>query len=169
MGTAGTTLTDQGNVIPASLFKKAEPEFPPEAFEWPGDCVVARVALITTPETSRIIGCAMKVHTAVGPGLLESAYQECLAIEFTVAGLRFKRQVSLALDYGTARIPRAYVADFVVENSVLVELKCVDYLLPVHTAQVITYLRLATLTKGLIFNFKVARLKDGIRSVILPD
>ena len=125
------------------------------------------MALITTPETSTIIGCAMKVHTAVGPGLLESAYQECLGVEFTAAGLRFDRQVSLALDYAGHHVAKAYVADFIVEKSVLVELKCVDHLLPVHQAQVVTYLRLAKLQKGLIINFKVQRLKDGPKNVIL--
>ena len=110
----------------------------------------------------------MRVHTAIGPGLLESAYQECLAAEFTSAGLRFERQVALSLTYGTTSVNRAYVADFIVNNSVLVELKCVDYLLPVHQSQVVTYLRLAKLKKGLILNFKVQHMKDGIRSVILP-
>ena len=127
------------------------------------------VSLITTPEATTIIGCALRVHTALAPGLLESPYGECLAVEFSAAGLRFERQVPLRLDYGTVHIPRVYVADFIVENSVLVELKCVDYLLPVHTAQVVTYLKLAKLQKGLIFNFRVPRLKDGIKSVILPQ
>ena len=107
------------------------------------------------------------MHTAVGPGLLESAYQECLGEEFKHSGLRFQRHVNLRLDYGTVHVPRAYVADFVVEGEVLVELKSVDRLLPVHTAQVVTYLRLAKLQKGLIFNFREKRLKDGIKSVVL--
>jgi GxxExxY protein len=111
----------------------------------------------------------MRVHTALGPGLLEKACEECLAVEFSSAGLRFDRQVALKLDYGTIHIPRAYIADFIVENSVLVEVKSVDCLLRVHTAQVVTYLRLAKLQKGLILNFRVARMKDGIRSIILPQ
>jgi len=111
----------------------------------------------------------MRVHTAVGPGLLEKPCGDCLAVEFSSAELRFDREVPLKLDYGTVHIPRVYIADFIVENSVLVELKCVDYLLPVHTAQVVTYLRLAKLQKGLIFNFRAARLKDGIKSIILPQ
>ena len=76
---------------------------------------------------------------------------------------------SLALDYAGHHIAKAYVADFIVEKSVLVELKCVDHLLPVHQAQVVTYLRLAKLQKGLIINFKVQRLKDGLKSVIVPQ
>ena len=127
------------------------------------------MALITTPETAIIIGCAMRVHTAIGPGLLESAYAECLAVEFLAAGLHFVRQVPLRLDYGSVHIPRVYIADFIVEKSVLVELKCVDYVLPVHKAQVVTYLKLAKLQKGLILNFRVARMKEGITSIILPQ
>ena len=111
----------------------------------------------------------MRVHTALGPGLLETAYAECLAVEFSAAGLRFDRQVPLKLDYGTVHVPRAYVADFIVENSVLVELKSVDHLLSVYTSQVVTYLKLAKLQKGLILNFRMSHLKDGIKSVILPQ
>ena len=125
------------------------------------------MALTTSPFASEIIGCALRVHTAVGPGLLESAYQQCLAEEFKHAGLRFQKQVTLPLDYGTVHVPRAYVADFIVERAVLVELKSVDRLLPVHSSQVLTYLRLAKLQKGLIFNFREKRLKDGIKSVVL--
>jgi GxxExxY protein len=125
------------------------------------------MGLITSPAATTIIGCALRVHTALGPGLLESAYQECLDLEFRKVGLSFRRQVKLALDYDTVRVPRAYVADFIVENDVLVELKTVDQFLPVHRAQVLTYLRIARLQKGLLINFRVVRLKDGIKSVIL--
>ena len=111
----------------------------------------------------------MRVHTAVGPGLLEKAYAECLAVELSAAGLRFVREVTLKHEYGSVQIPRIYIADFIVEKSVLVEVKCVDRLMPVHDAQVITYLRLAKIQKGLIFNFRAARLKDGMRSIILPQ
>ena len=109
----------------------------------------------------------MRVHTALGPGLLEKAYGQCLANEFSTAGLSFRREIPLKLDYGTVHVPRAYIADFIVEDSVLVELKCVDRFLPIHTAQVITYLKLAKIKQGLIFNFRVTRHKDGIKSVIL--
>jgi len=125
------------------------------------------MGLITSPAATTIIGCALRVHTALGPGLLESAYQECLDLEFRKVGLTFRRQVKLALDYDSVRVPRAYVADFIVENAVLVELKTVDQFLPVHRAQVLTYLRIARLQKGLLINFRVVRLKDGIKSVIL--
>jgi GxxExxY protein len=127
------------------------------------------MGLITSPAATAIIGCALRVHTALGPGLLESAYQECLDLELKKAGLMFKKQVRLPLEYDSVKIPRAYVADFIVENTVLVELKTVDQLLPVHRAQVLTYLRIAKLQKGLLINFRVVRLKDGIKSVILTD
>lgn len=127
------------------------------------------MTLITTPETSTIIGCAMRVHTELGPGLLEKAYGECLSEELSRAGLLFESQVALPLSYKGIHIPRAYVADFIVEKSVLVEIKTVDHMLPIHKAQVITYLRLARVTKGLILNFRTHRLKDGIMSVILPQ
>ena len=126
------------------------------------------MALITTPVATTIIGCALRVHTALGPGLLESPYQECLALELGRAGLKFKRHTALPLDYQDVHVPRAYIADFIVENEVLVELKTVDQIIPVHKAQVLTYLRLAKLQRGLLINFRVVRLKDGIRSVILP-
>jgi GxxExxY protein len=126
------------------------------------------VALITVPEVSTIIGCAMRVHTALGPGLLETAYQECLAYEFDNEGLAYVRHARLSLSYGTVHLQRAYIADFIVAKSVLLELKTVEHLLPVHSAQVITYLRLANLQKGLIINFRVTRLKDGLKSIILP-
>jgi len=90
-------------------------------------------------------------------------------LELKKAGLMFKKQVRLPLEYDSVKIPRAYVADFIVENTVLVELKTVDQLLPVHRAQVLTYLRIAKLQKGLLINFRVVRLKDGIKSVILTD
>jgi GxxExxY protein len=127
------------------------------------------MGLITTPAATAIIGCALRVHTALGPGLLESAYDKCLAFEFDRAGLKFTRHAALPLDYQDVSVPRAYVADFIVENEVLLELKTVDQILPVHRAQVLTYLRLAKLQKGLLINFRVVRLKDGIRSVILND
>jgi GxxExxY protein len=125
------------------------------------------VALITVPEASVIIGCAMRIHTAIGPGALESAYSECLAHELAKVGLAFRREVPLPLKYEAVTLPRAYVADFIVNNAVLVEVKTVEAILPVHTAQLVTYLKLAGIKKGLLFNFKARRLKDGLRSVVL--
>ena len=125
------------------------------------------VALITVPEASVIIGCAMRIHTAIGPGALESAYSECLAHELTKVGLPFKREIALPLTYEGVSLRRAYVADFIVNNAVLLEIKTVDVILPVHTAQLVTYLKLSGIKKGLLLNFKARRMKDGIRSVVV--
>jgi GxxExxY protein len=124
------------------------------------------MTLHTVPEASIIIGCAMKVHSAIGPGALESVYAECLAHESQSASLPFKRQVALPLRYEGIQLDRAYVADLIVNNAVVVEVKAIDRILPVHIAQVATYLRLSGVRKGLLINFRVKRLKDGIRSVI---
>ena len=113
-----------------------------------------------------IIGCAMRIHTAIGPGAPESAYSECLAHELKKVGLAFKREVALPLTYEGITLPRAYVADLIVSNVVVVEIKTVDAILPVHTAQLLTYVKLAGLKKGLLLNFKAKRMKDGIRSVV---
>jgi GxxExxY protein len=124
------------------------------------------VALITTPEATAIIGCATRVHSALGAGLFESVYEQCLAVEFLKAGLSFQRQVTLPVRYEGFELQRAFVADFIVESSVLVELKSIDRLLTVHSAQVLTYMRLAGLKKGLLINFNTAHLRDGIKSFV---
>jgi GxxExxY protein len=124
------------------------------------------VALLTTPEATAIIGCAMRVHSALGAGLFESVYEKCLAVEFQKAGLRFRRQVVLPVRYEGLEVQRAFVADFIVESSVLVELKSIERLLTVHTAQVLTYMRLADLKKALLFNFNTVHLRDGIKSFV---
>ena len=116
--------------------------------------------------TCRIIGAAMKVHTALGAGLLESAYDVCLVHEFTLCGLQFQHQVRLPVMYDTVVLDAGYRIDFLVENCVVVELKAVERLLPLHTAQMITYLKLSGRSVGLIINFNVAHLKDGIRHVV---
>lgn len=108
----------------------------------------------------------MKVHSAIGPGVFESVYEECVAHELRKAGLSFRRQVTLPLTYDGVVLPRAFSADVIVENAVLVELKTVEKLLPIHGAQLLTYLRLSGMEKGLLINFNTIRLKDGIRSVL---
>jgi GxxExxY protein len=124
------------------------------------------VTAVTTEEGTQIIGCAMRVHTALGPGLFESVYEECMAHELRKSGLAFRRQVTLPVTYDGLVFPRAFVADFIVEEKILVELKCVETILPVHSKQVITYLRLADLAQGFLFNFKVDLLKHGLRSFL---
>jgi GxxExxY protein len=101
-----------------------------------------------------VIGACIEVHRHLGPGLLESAYEECVAHELTTLGLRFERQRSLPLEYKGARLECGYRLDFLVEESLIVEIKCVDGLLPIHTAQLLTYLRLTGLHSGLLVNFR---------------
>jgi GxxExxY protein len=117
--------------------------------------------------TERIIGCAIEVHRVLGPGLLESAYEECLAFELAHAGLAVDRQVALPIIYKDVRLDCGYRIDIVVENAVIVELKTVEAILPVHEAQLLTYLRLSGKSLGLILNFNAASLKSGIRRLVL--
>jgi len=112
-----------------------------------------------------VIGCAMKVHTDLGPGLFESVYHRCLAHELTKAGLSVDRQVTLAVEYDGLLIKPAYRADLIVNAELLLELKCVSHVLPVHRCQLLTYLRLAKIRHGLLINFQVEHLRDGILSV----
>lgn len=112
--------------------------------------------------TEAIIGAAIEVHKALGPGLLESAYEECLCCELKLCGLSFDRQVALPVAYKQVRLECGYRMDIVVEDAVIVEVKSVEVLLPVHEAQLLTYLRLSAGKVGLLFNFGAATLKDGI-------
>ena len=114
----------------------------------------------------KAIGAAMKVHSALGAGLLESAYDRCLCLEFRRIGLQFQRQVRLPLTYEGVKLPAAYRVDFIVEKCVIVEIKCVEKLLPVHKAQLLSYLRLTGHTLGLLLNFKVPHMRDGIHRII---
>lgn len=117
--------------------------------------------------THKIVGAAIEVHRALGPGLLESAYEECLCKELSLRDLSFRRQVPLPLDYKGARLDCGYRMDVVVENAVVVELKCVDGVTPIHHAQLLTYLRLSGLRVGLLLNFNVAVMRDGITRRVL--
>lgn len=112
--------------------------------------------------TEKIIGAAMRVHSALGPGLLESAYEACLAHELTKAGLNIKRQVEVPVIYDGAHLDCGFRIDILVADCVVIELKAVDRLDPVHEAQLITYLKLSGKRVGLIINFHVASLKNGI-------
>ena len=111
--------------------------------------------------TDRIIGAAIEVHRALGPGLLESAYQVCLAEEMSLRGLEFRRHVALPVQYRGRTLDSGYQIDFIVEG-VVVELKAVEQVLDVHRAQILTYLRLTQLPCGLLVNFDVPVLKDGV-------
>jgi GxxExxY protein len=118
----------------------------------------------------KVIGAAMAVHSALGPGLLESAYEKALCCEFTRLQLRFRRQVPLAVEYEGVKLSPAYKVDFIVENCVVVEIKAVDKLLGVHRTQLLSYIKLAKLPLGLLLNFKVAHMRDGIcRQINVPE
>jgi len=114
------------------------------------------------PITEQIIGAAIEVHRALGPGLLESAYEECLCHELKLRGLAFRRQVDLPVMYKGVKLDCGYRIDLVVQELVLVELKSVEQIHPIHEAQLLSYLRLSGLTTGLLMNFNVPVLKDGI-------
>lgn len=109
-----------------------------------------------------VLGCAVKVHRALGPGLLESAYEACLAHEIRKAGLQIERQLTLPVIYDGERIDLGYRLDMLVENSVVVEIKAVEKLLDVHRAQLLSYLRLSGFRLGYVLNFNVSLMKGGI-------
>jgi GxxExxY protein len=117
--------------------------------------------------TSTIIGAAIKVHRGLGPGLLESAYEICLCDELDRTGLAFQRQVALPVIYEGRTLECGYRMDIVVENKVILEIKCADALSSIHEAQALTYLRLSGLPVALLINFNVKRLRDGIKRLAL--
>ena len=117
--------------------------------------------------TERIIGAAIEVHRQVGPGLLESAYQECLAHEFALQGLPFERELVMPVEYKGTSLDCGYRLDFLVSGKIVVELKAVDALLPIHEAQLLTYLKLSGCRVGLLINFNVPVLTRGIRRRVL--
>lgn len=117
--------------------------------------------------TEQIIGAAIEVHRALGPGLLESAYEECLCREFSLRGLVFRRQVDIPVCYKGVRLDCGYRLDIVVEETVVLELKSTDGISEVHNAQLLTYLRLGNYPVGLLFNFNAPTVKEGMRRFVL--
>ena len=113
-----------------------------------------------------VIGYAIEVHSALGPGLLESAYKECLYYELVNAGLKVRKEVIMPIVYKELRLTQGYRKDILVEEKVVIEVKTVNGLTDVHTAQLLTYLRLGKYKLGLLINFHVSKLKGGIRRVI---
>ncbi len=113
--------------------------------------------------TEKIIGCAIEVHKKLGPGLLESAYEECLSYELKSAGLSIQRQVPVPVVYKEIYLDYGYRIDILVENTVILELKSIEAFAPVHEAQILTYMKFAEKTIGLLINFNVLLLKDGIK------
>ena len=119
------------------------------------------------PLTDLVIGLAIEVHRALGPGLLESAYQECLSYELKANGIAFGRQVALPVVYKSVKLDCGYRMDLVVDDRLVVELKTVEKILPIHEAQLLTYLRLSGIRTGLLLNFNTAVLKNGIKRMVL--
>jgi GxxExxY protein len=117
--------------------------------------------------SNRVIGCALEVHRVLGPGLLESAYEECLYYELQFAGLVCQRQMDLPVQYKGRRLDCGYRLDLVVEDKLIVELKSVETLLPIHEAQLLTYMKLSGLKIGLLMNFNERYLKDGLKRRVL--
>lgn len=115
----------------------------------------------------KVIGCAIEVHRALGPGLLESTYEQCLARELELSSINYERQYALPLEYKGVDIEVGYRIDLFVNNSLIVELKAVENVLPVHEAQLLTYMKLAQVKVGLLINFNVKVLKDGIKRFVL--
>jgi GxxExxY protein len=115
---------------------------------------------------TKIIGACIEVHRQLGPGLLESAYETCLAYELQQMGLEIKQQIALPIVYKDIQLSAGYRIDLLVENKVIVELKSVDALADIHTAQLLTYLKLKELKLGLLINFNSVLLKDGLKRII---
>ncbi|MBE9468840.1 MAG: GxxExxY protein [Bacteroidetes bacterium] len=122
--------------------------------------------MIENELSKKIIGCAIEVHRHLGPGLLESAYQECLLYELKLAGLNVKKEKPMPIVYKEVKLDHGYRIDLLVEEKVVIEIKTVEALNDVHTAQLLTYLKLGNYKLGLLLNFHVAVLKNGIKRLI---
>jgi GxxExxY protein len=116
--------------------------------------------------SSRIIGAAIEVHKTLGPGLLESTYEECLCHELNLQKIKYERQVNLPVTYKAKNLDCGYRIDVMVERAVIIELKMVDSIAPIHKAQLLTYLKLSNLNLGLLLNFNVPIMKDGIFRIV---
>ncbi|NWF37957.1 GxxExxY protein [Mariprofundus sp. NF] len=117
--------------------------------------------------SKKVIGCAIEVHRNLGPGLLESAYEKCLAYELECNGIPYAVQAPVSVEYKSIRLDCGYRIDLLVDNRLIVELKSVDKLLNIHQAQLLTYMKLSEVNTGLLINFNVQILKDGLKRVIL--
>jgi len=117
--------------------------------------------------SKQVIGCAIEVHKTLGPGLLESTYEQCLAHELRLAGLSFELQKSIPVKYKNVKLDCGYRLDLFIENSLIVELKSISKLQKIHEAQLLTYMKLANVKTGLLINFNELRLKDGLKRFVL--
>ena len=124
------------------------------------------MAELRDPLTHSIIGAAIEVHRHLGPGLLESAYEECLTYELSSRNLAVRRQLALPISYKGQTLELGYRPDMVIEDKVVLELKCVEKLIPVHDAQLLTYLRLSGIERGLLINFLSSPLINGIKRLV---
>lgn len=122
--------------------------------------------MIENEISEKIIGCAIEVHKALGPGLLESAYLECLFYEIEKTGLKVEKQKPLPLIYKEVKLDAGYRLDLIVENKVIIEVKSIESLNDIHIAQVLTYMKLSGCKLGLLMNFNVLRLKDGLKRLV---
>ena len=120
----------------------------------------------TNPISDKVIGAAIEVHRHLGPGLLESSYHACLCRELELRAIVYHSQVTLPLEYKGQPIAKGYVIDLLIEDSLIVEIKAVDKLLPIHSVQLMTYMRLQRVSSGLLLNFNVRILPHGIRRVL---
>jgi GxxExxY protein len=130
------------------------------------DSVGSETRLVHGQLTERILACAIDVHRDLGPGLLESAYRVCLVDRLTVERLAVRQEVPISIDYKGRTVESAYRADLIVEEAVLIELKSIDALLPIHSAQIRTYLKFLNLRVGLLLNFNVTKLMSGFRRFV---
>jgi GxxExxY protein len=117
--------------------------------------------------SNRVIGCALEVHRYLGPGLLESTYEQCLAHELKMAGIPFKLQCPLPVEYKGIKLDCGYRIDLLIDDSIIVELKSVEKILPIHKAQLLTYMKLSGISIGLLMNFNVEYIKNGIKRIVL--
>ena len=117
--------------------------------------------------SNKVIGCAIEVHRELGPGLLESAYEQCLAAELSRSRIPFQLQVDLPVSYKGTRLDCSYRIDVLIDQQLIIELKCVEQLQKIHEAQILTYMRLAKIKIGLLINFNVPVLKNGIKRFLL--
>ena len=117
--------------------------------------------------SNKVIGCALNVHRELGPGLLESTYEQCLCYELSKAGIQFERQKELPVRYQEVQIDCGYRIDLLIEGALIIELKSVDKLERIHEAQLLTYMKLSNIEIGFLINFNSVLLRDGIRRMVL--
>ncbi len=123
--------------------------------------------MVNDPLAETVIGLAIEVHRTLGPGLLESVYESCLCQELANSGLSFQKQVAISVTYKGWQLDAGFRADIVVQNELLIEMKSVESLMPLHEAQILTYLRTGGFKRGLLINFNTKLLKDGIRRFVM--